>query len=260
MTEERRQPWFKFFPTDWQGDTALRACSLTARGLWAELICIMHKAEPYGHLLINGVAPTNAELMRIVAPHSKRAFTKALAELRTRGVVAVTDNGVLYARDMVRQHHIATERAKAGSVGGHQRQRLLKQNPKQVPKQTTQQGITDFAVPHIPEARKKNPSSTDGAKPPPDPRVKAYVTWFTETYPTYRHGAIYHPVWAKDSALVKDLLASFPPERLQLLAKLLWKTEDDWISETDRGIGILHNRISWLDNRLAEHATRQHTA
>jgi hypothetical protein len=47
-------PWMKFYPADWRSDPMLRLCSLAARGLWAEMICLMHEAEPYGSLLVNG--------------------------------------------------------------------------------------------------------------------------------------------------------------------------------------------------------------
>jgi hypothetical protein len=49
----------KFSPDRWQRDEALRMCGAAARGVWAELICIMHKAEPYGHLLVRGKQPTD---------------------------------------------------------------------------------------------------------------------------------------------------------------------------------------------------------
>ena len=42
-------PWLKFYPRDWRGDQALRLVSLHARGLWIELLCVMHEATPYGH-------------------------------------------------------------------------------------------------------------------------------------------------------------------------------------------------------------------
>jgi hypothetical protein len=29
-------------------------CSIGARGLWMEMMCIMHEGEPYGHLLVSG--------------------------------------------------------------------------------------------------------------------------------------------------------------------------------------------------------------
>lgn len=77
-----RNRWLKFFPVDWQADPALRRCSLAARGLWIECIAIMHQAEPYGHLLVDGEPPTIGDLTRIVgAPHPNQVRT-LLDELR----------------------------------------------------------------------------------------------------------------------------------------------------------------------------------
>ena len=45
-------PWMKFYTADWRSDPALRMCSMAARGLWVEMICLMHEATPYGQLLI----------------------------------------------------------------------------------------------------------------------------------------------------------------------------------------------------------------
>jgi hypothetical protein len=48
------QPWFKFYPASWRSDPALRTCSISARGLWIDLLCLMHESEPAGYLLLNG--------------------------------------------------------------------------------------------------------------------------------------------------------------------------------------------------------------
>ncbi|PJX23863.1 hypothetical protein CAP48_12370 [Advenella sp. S44] len=31
-----------------------KSCSLAARGLWHEMMCLMHESEPYGHMAVNG--------------------------------------------------------------------------------------------------------------------------------------------------------------------------------------------------------------
>ena len=40
------QRWSKFWWGDWQNDKALRLCSIGARGLWMEMLCIAHEGEP----------------------------------------------------------------------------------------------------------------------------------------------------------------------------------------------------------------------
>ncbi len=118
LDPERRNPFLKFFHTDWQADEALQECSLAARGLWLEMILYMHKAEPYGHLLINGRVPTNDDLMRRVRPRSKKEFTTALAELRENRVYSVTDNGVIFCRRMVRAADRVRTSRENGQLGG----------------------------------------------------------------------------------------------------------------------------------------------
>ena len=61
-----KQPWLKFFPSDWWADPALRMCSLAARGLWIEMLCLMHEARPHGSLLVSGRPVTAAQLANLV--------------------------------------------------------------------------------------------------------------------------------------------------------------------------------------------------
>ena len=51
--DTRKLPWMKFYPADWRADPALRMCSLAARGLWMEMLSIMHEADPRGSLRTN---------------------------------------------------------------------------------------------------------------------------------------------------------------------------------------------------------------
>lgn len=103
------QPWFKFNPTSWRGDQALRAVSLAARGLWIECLCIMHEAKPYGHLTLNGTAIGDDTLARMTGVPVDEV-SALMAELRQAGVLSVTGNGVVVSRRMVKDH----ERANTG--------------------------------------------------------------------------------------------------------------------------------------------------
>ena len=47
-----KRPSFQFYPSDWLRDTALRSCSMGARGLWMDMICYMHEGNPYGYLKV----------------------------------------------------------------------------------------------------------------------------------------------------------------------------------------------------------------
>lgn len=93
--------------------------------------------------------------------------------------------------------------------------------------------------------------STDGKE------VRAFLGVFQDLYRQHRHGAHYLVRRPKDPMLVKLLLQEFPPERLQQMAEELLTTADEWIGRTDRGVGILVVKASWLDGVLCERAARR---
>jgi len=93
------QPWLKFYPRDWRGDQALRMVSLGARGLWIEMLCIMHEAIPYGHLVIGAKPVEDAALARFVGS-SVEEVHELLVELSTAGVFRRARGGVIYSKRM----------------------------------------------------------------------------------------------------------------------------------------------------------------
>lgn len=111
-------PWLKFYTSDWRSDPALRMCSLAARGLWLELICLMHEATPYGQLLVNGHSPTDAQLAVLVGA-SPDQIAAMLNELETAGVFSRTRAGVIYSRKLTRMAKKAAEARNNGRKGGN---------------------------------------------------------------------------------------------------------------------------------------------
>lgn len=41
-------PAFQFYPNDWLSNVKLRRCSLSARGAWIDVLCILHDSDEYG--------------------------------------------------------------------------------------------------------------------------------------------------------------------------------------------------------------------
>ena len=111
-----RRPSFQFYPADWRKDTALQFCSLAARGLWVELMCIAHECEPYGHLSVNGKPMTIIQIGRLVGI-SEKECKKLLAELFDAGVPSVATDGAIFSRRMVRDEEIRNKRATGGKDG-----------------------------------------------------------------------------------------------------------------------------------------------
>ncbi|WP_066735688.1 hypothetical protein [Cupriavidus sp. D384] len=111
-----KRPAFQFYPADWRKDTALQGCSLLARGLWHEMLCLMHECEPYGHLSVNGKPMKPAQVARLVGI-SEKEYQRVLAELIDAGVPSIADDGSVYSRRMVRDEQIREARAAGGKAG-----------------------------------------------------------------------------------------------------------------------------------------------
>lgn len=169
---DKRQPWMKWYPRDWRGDGALRMCSFAARGLWADLLSVMHdEGEPYGHLLINAAVPTAAQIARILGG-TAREVEGLLAELKAAGVYDVSEGGAIVCRRMVRDKAKAEADRVNGKGGG---------NPNLTGKD--KRGVNPEDKAHIPEAI---------AITPPNPRKRGalsaeQVSEFEGWYAEYPH-------------------------------------------------------------------------
>lgn len=115
MTTTKR-PSFQFYPGDWQRDMGLHTCSIAARGLLIELLCIMHACEPYGHLSISGGALKDEDAAA-AAGVPVRDFKRLVRELEDKDVLSRTDEGVIFSRRMVRDEQTRNARAAGGSAG-----------------------------------------------------------------------------------------------------------------------------------------------
>ena len=120
--EKIKRPAFQFYPADWRKDLELQSCSIAARGLWHELMCLMHEAEPYGHLTLNGKAMTEKQAATACSV-TPRQYRDLFAELQIAGVPGVTDDGVIFSRRMVRDEVVRTARAEGGKAGAEHGQK-----------------------------------------------------------------------------------------------------------------------------------------
>jgi hypothetical protein len=127
-----KRPAFQFYPADWRKDSALQLCSIAARGLWIEMLCIAHECEEYGKLKQNGMGFSHQTLAKL-AGLSPQTCKKLLDELQRNGVFSRDEEGAIYSRRMIRDEYIRNIRAEAGSKGGSPflLGNLVKQNGKQ---------------------------------------------------------------------------------------------------------------------------------
>lgn len=108
-----KRPSFQFYPSDWLSASDVRACSMGARGLWMDMICLMHQGEPYGYLTLNGKGILPATLARIVGA-SLAEVEGWLEELESLAVFSRTEDGTILCRRMIRDEEIRQSRASGG--------------------------------------------------------------------------------------------------------------------------------------------------
>ena len=113
-----KRPSFQFYPSDWLRDTALRSCSLSARGLWIDMICFMHEGNPYGHLKVGNkvILPPNLASMVGATLLEVEGW---LNELHQAGVYEIAETGEIYSKRMVRDEILRNKRAEGGKLGGN---------------------------------------------------------------------------------------------------------------------------------------------
>lgn len=158
MSAER--PWMKFYPQDWRADERLRNCGLAARGLWLELLALMHRSERYGFLLINGKAPSERALA-IQSGASIDEVRTALAELEAEGVFSRDADGSIFSRRMLRDDEKHRKASNFGKRGV--RAKALKEKEEMPPLEGTQKGTHKTPL----KLRDQRPDT-----PPVSPKVK----------------------------------------------------------------------------------------
>ncbi|MEI7928265.1 MAG: hypothetical protein WCH40_06915 [Verrucomicrobiales bacterium] len=132
-----KSPGFWFFTGDWMKDPELRFCSIFARGLLADLLCILFEAKERGYASNpDGTARSDREIVDAISGGSRDEKLAGLAELERSGALSRDERGVLFSRRLSRLGELSKTRSKAGSKGGSKRQANTKQNDKQTPSKT----------------------------------------------------------------------------------------------------------------------------
>lgn len=136
-------PAFQFYPADWRKDPGVQALSYHDRGVWFEILCLMHESEQRGKLTLNGKPMPEDALARLLGL-DKQNLTKVINNLLEYGVASRDEQGFLINRRMIKDENIRQMRAIFGQKGGSQRVEnerenlLLKQNPSKILKQVKQ--------------------------------------------------------------------------------------------------------------------------
>lgn len=245
--KSQKKPSFQFYPGDWRRDPNLQQNSLAARGLWQEILCIMHDQPERGILSLE----TEKNLWRLVGDKDSNV-RRLLKELENSGVFSRDEKGRMFNRRMVRDTKLSLTRSACGSLGGNPN--LVNQNSSNglskfeaKPKQTVEQNPTPSS---------SSSSSKINTPPPPQGEVSVEKTGGE---PKRRNASEYSPefesFWtayprkeAKGSAY-KAWQKQKPPLSACLSALAWQKKSDQWIK--DAGSFIPHP-ASWINARRWE--------
>lgn len=112
-------PAFQFYPADWRKDPGVQALSFHDRGVWFEILCLMHESEQRGKLLLGGQPMPDAALARLLGL-DKQNLINTLSTLIEYGVASRdTDSGALVSRRMLRDDELRKIRKEVGKKGGN---------------------------------------------------------------------------------------------------------------------------------------------
>lgn len=120
----RNQPYLPLFIKDFLTDEKLVECSASATGVYIRLMCLMHKSEQYGKILLKQKYKQSEQQVLNFAtqfanqmPYKFAEIADALGELLVENVLQMSGD-VLSQKRMVRDGEISDIRSSSGKVGG----------------------------------------------------------------------------------------------------------------------------------------------
>jgi hypothetical protein len=125
-------PHIQFYVGDWRKDIGIQSLSYHHRGVWFELLLLMHCSEQRGRLTVNGRPMSNGSLARLLGMSEGEA-KDAVDVLIANGVASREANGAIVNRRMVREEEIRQKRKTIGSRGGSKTAANREPNPYQTP-------------------------------------------------------------------------------------------------------------------------------
>lgn len=124
----RNQPYIPLYVQDFLTDEKLNECSAESTGVYIKLMCVMHKSDEYGVILLKPkdkqtLEPLQNFALKLVKhlSFSPDIIKKALIELLSENVLKL-DGDKLQQGRMIRDNKISELRAKSGSSGGKKTQ------------------------------------------------------------------------------------------------------------------------------------------
>lgn len=120
----RNQPYIPLYVQDFLTDEKLNQCSPASQGIYIKIMCILHKQEEYGTILLkqkdkqnlSNISNFACKLSKLL-PFQIKILEDALAELVEEGCLLIEGDKLIQKR-MVKDNATSTSRSNAGKKGG----------------------------------------------------------------------------------------------------------------------------------------------
>jgi hypothetical protein len=169
MAKDKKLPALQWYPGDWRKDLAVQSLSFHDRGVWFEMLMLMHDSENRGSLVLNG-RPMSDEMIARAIGLDNQIFNQTLTTLLTSGVAERDlESGAITNRRMVRDEHIRKIRVEVGKKGGNPN--LVNQTSNQNPTTQVNQKPTPSSSSSVSSSEEKeelsllSPEAATGPKP-----------------------------------------------------------------------------------------------
>lgn len=126
------QPYLPLYVDDWMNNTKLKMCSPGAHGLMISIMCLMHKSESYGVILLKQkFKQTNKQSYNFASQIARLSsfdlleIEKYFYELLDEKVLKIDGDSLVCSR-MVKDADISKKRSSSGKSGGKKTQNSIK--------------------------------------------------------------------------------------------------------------------------------------
>lgn len=124
----RNQPYIPLYVQDFMTDEKLAECSASSTGVYIRIMCLMHKSDEYGTILLKQKDKQNSNQIVNFAykllkhlPYSYEIILESLEELINEGVLQINEDKLLQKR-MIKDNQLSIVRSEIGSKGGKKTQ------------------------------------------------------------------------------------------------------------------------------------------
>ena len=239
----RDQPYIPLYVQDFMTDEKLSECSAESTGVYIRVMCIMHKSQEYGTVLLKQKDEQNPSKIKNFAvklhrlmPYSVDVIERSLTELVDEEVLTI-EGDVLMQRRMVRDGNISLIRANAGSKGGKAAQgKSVAGSFAKAKKQAKEQANTEYEY----EDEIEDEIEVKGTKK--RKCVHPLFDSFWQAYPKRIAKAKAEEAFSKlnpDEELMKVMLAALKA----------WSKTDQWTKESGQ---FVPNPTTWINQRRWE--------